>query len=108
MFQLKHSVELDDLRPQITLAILVAKDVYSTLGYDLTITSANDSKHSTTSLHYSGQAIDLRVRGMSQSEMKSVSELIRERLTMHFDVSLESSTTSNAHIHIEYQPKYKI
>lgn len=66
------------------------------------ITSANDSKHMDTSLHYKNRAFDIRIFNLkngSQKELESWTARIRERLGDSYDVILEKD-----HLHIEYHP----
>lgn len=66
--------------------------------YIMTITSANDGKHTVNSLHYVGQAIDIRSRDMHDSDR--VCYFLRMSLGKHFDIINEMD-----HIHIEYDIK---
>ena len=89
------------LQPELILGIIIANEVYSIHGFEMVITSINDSKHSATSLHYSGSAIDLRTTTLDPSyDWNSVVTDIRIRLNKHYDVILEKD-----HIHLEWQPK---
>jgi len=67
------------------------------------ITSITDGKHSAVnSLHYSGAAVDFRIKNIPDAyDKESVALLIRERLTKDYQVVLEST-----HIHIEYHPSF--
>mgnify|MGYP001945775587 CR=1 FL=1 len=99
--RLKNNVKLHGIRPEMLIALLVADQVYKSYGQDLVITSANDGRHSYTSLHYAGAAVDLRIRYFSKEVQLIVHKEIQEKLnTSDFDVVLESD-----HIHIEFQPK---
>jgi hypothetical protein len=66
--------------------------------YEMTITSAKDGKHMVGSLHYTGNAIDIRTRDMIF--LSKVKRQITFDLGIDFDVVLE-----NDHIHIEYDPQ---
>lgn len=95
------SVNPMGLQPELLFAIMVARDVYLNRGYELIITSLNDATHSATSLHYSGNAVDLRTTTMSPNEdWNEVARQIRNRLNKHYDVLNEHN-----HIHIEFQPR---
>jgi RHS repeat-associated protein len=69
-------------------------------GRDAIITFATKGEHSPGSLHYVGQAIDLRTRDLSTEQKVEVAELLQEAVGSDFDVVTEGS-----HIHVEYQPK---
>lgn len=94
---IKPGVKLTGIRSEILLAAVVAEGVYRNEGQQCMITSALDGKHMDNSLHYSGQAIDLRIAGLKDA--KSTADAIRVALGAEFDVILESD-----HIHVEYQP----
>lgn len=101
---IKDSVRLDNLCPQMVLAAMVVKDVLSTMkaGQPCVITSGSDSKHSATSLHYSGQALDFRTRHLDSEDQKAqLRDLVRAHLSRDYDVILEAT-----HLHVEWQPRY--
>lgn len=98
--KVKSGVKLTGLQPELIIGLIVCKSVYDKFGFELVITSGLEGNHSRKSLHYTGQAVDLRTRSMSKSTQERVIYEIRKRLTEDFDVVLEAT-----HIHIEYQPK---
>lgn len=99
-----NTVSLAGLTTQALFAAIVANEVAAIHGEELIITSCSETnvKHSLTSLHYSGNAFDMRTRFWQPAEIKQVRDEISARLGIHFDVIIEAS-----HIHIEYQPKYQ-
>lgn len=116
MLELKPGVRLDNMSPQIGLAIQVAVEAWkATLGLELgesrntvplVITSINDNKHSRTSLHHIGHACDIRTKTLPTATAKRwFAAEVRRRLGAEFDVILEKLGTPNEHLHIEYQPK---
>lgn len=100
MLEIKNTVELQGMQPELVPAIIVANEVYAELGYRCVITSVVDSKHSRTSLHYVGFALDLRTRDVPVEKHQAICAEIAARLGPQYDVVLESN-----HIHIEFQPK---
>lgn len=98
--EIKAGVRLQGLRPELLMGIMVAQSVYQELGVPFVITSVVDSRHSVTSLHYAGCAVDLRTRDMTAEQAGKAVQLISARLTADFDCLLESN-----HIHLEYQPR---
>ena len=97
---IKSGVDLRGLSPQMAIAYTIATKCYGQ--YDCVITSANDSKHGPNSLHYKGQALDLRTRHLNEQGLQAVFHKLKEALGSQFDVVLESD-----HIHLEYDPKDK-
>lgn len=86
---------------ELTLAIMTANSVFEGERCEMTITSILDGKHSRNSLHYAGQAFDVRTRGIHGSTVSRIAATLRGKLTVDFDVVLHST-----HLHIEYQPRY--
>lgn len=108
MAKFKDGVVIDfaDLRPTTLRMLRVAELVFASHGYETIVTSARDSEHSATSLHYSGDALDFRTRHIPTLEVKqAVTVDLRQRLGRDYDVILESTGTPNEHIHVEYDPK---
>lgn len=94
------SISIQGIRPELLYAIIVANDVYKEFNQELVITSLNDGRHSSTSLHYSGCAADFRTRYFAPGEAQEVTKKLDEKLGIDYDVILESD-----HIHLEYQPR---
>ena len=104
--KLKRGVSLEGLVPQMAVALLVAKEEYSRIGAELTITSANDSKHREGSDHYLGRAVDLRTRDLYLGHNKQDLALdIAGRLGPQFICLFEGAGTPNQHIHLAWRPK---
>ena len=97
---LKKGVKLTGVHPALVLALLSAAFIYAKHGKQLWITSVNDSKHSTTSLHFNGCAADLRTRFFTDDELDQVSKELADAMGEDFDIITEPD-----HIHIEYQPR---
>ena len=95
---LKKGVNIQGMSTELLFGLNVADAVYKELGYELTVTSVLDGRHSLTSLHYAGNAADLRIRGISDPQ--AIVDMLKARLGVNFDVLLESN-----HIHIDYQPR---
>ena len=68
------------------------------------ITSANDSKHKSGSLHYKNRAFDIRTRnvvnGVLGPEAVAWRQRMADQLGPDYDVLMEGD-----HIHAEYDPK---
>lgn len=99
--RLKPGVSLLGMQPQLIVAWLAAFVVYSRYGVEPVITSVCDGKHSITSLHYAGCAMDIRTRDFgTEDDARQAAAEINDRLGKDFDVLFEDD-----HIHIEYQPR---
>ena len=99
--KLKPGVNITGIRPEMLIALFVAGDVYKEIGEELVVTAGLEGKHSATSLHYTGCAVDIRTNYFSKEEIKVVQRELKERLGVDFDVIIETT-----HIHIEFQPMY--
>ena len=98
--KLKKGVKLLGIRPELLIAIQIAEGIYTEHGQELVITSVCDGKHSFTSLHYSGNAVDFRTRYFDEQTILNVALALQTSLTKDFDVVIEPT-----HLHIEYQPR---
>lgn len=100
MINLKSGVDLNGLKPEMLMGVMIVASVYEQLGYDCIPTSVNDGEHSIGSLHYVGLAADFRIRHVPESDRETLHQVIRDALGEQFDAVLEPT-----HIHVEYQPK---
>lgn len=100
---IKAGVNITGIRPEILLAIIIARPIFEEYGVPFVITSALEGRHSRTSLHYAGQAVDFRISDLLPEARKEVTERIAVALGVQFDVVLEKT-----HIHVEFQPKITI
>jgi hypothetical protein len=98
MIRYKPGVKIQGIQPEILATYNVIESAFSPK--TAVITSAKDGRHKRGSLHYSGNAIDLRTRHLVAGEPEKILLLLREWLTDEFDVILEKD-----HIHLEFQPK---
>lgn len=99
MILFKFGVSLKGLQPEALLGLVVAEQLFSSLGEQLVVTSVSDGKHSNNSLHYKGQAFDLRIWNLHN--VAAIFKALEEGLKpLGFDVILEDD-----HLHLEYDPK---
>lgn len=98
--KLKPGVRAQGIRPELLLALLAAQPLYAAAGAPLVVTSIIDGTHRRGSLHYAGQALDLRARDFAPSERRRIRDGLAEALGDDFDVVLEVD-----HLHVECQPK---
>ena len=112
MILLKDStVSIAGICPQIVLALQVADAAMGEVGVACIVTSACEpwAHHSSTSLHYSGAAVDIRTKHLPDTGTKlQVEHGIADALGIDFDVVLEDLDGESEHIHIEWQPKRRV
>lgn len=108
--RLKSTVRLGKLKPQIVLALYVAADVWAQHGEVLTITSANDSIHSGRPVvselkdpHYTGRAVDIRIKDVDKSKRADIVMSLKTALTQEYLILWESQDGDNEHVHIQFQ-----
>ena len=97
--RLKTGVRLYGLQPEMLYCLDRCVDLWPD-GASVTVTSARGDKHSRQSLHYSGNAVDLRTRDITDAQIREVILKLRQVLGARFDVIYEGN-----HLHLEHQPK---
>lgn len=100
MLRFKQGVRAYGLAPEMLLALDRAAIVYQAFDKDCTVTSARGDRHSVKSRHYSGLAVDLRTRDLTEVQIRQIHEGLIQALGPDYDVILEAD-----HFHIEYDPK---
>jgi hypothetical protein len=98
--KIKPGVRITGLRPEMVLAATIADSVYKKYGQELVITSAIEGKHSKTSRHYLGFAIDTRTHYFTENEIPNVQRDLVESLGDDFYIQYEGN-----HFHIQFSPK---
>lgn len=107
MVQIKSAaVNLSNLRPEMDSALVVAANISREMfgsDYIITVTSGNDSdEHCQNSAHYSGAAVDLRTKDISNTAMRrDFAERLQESLGNRFKVLFESQGQANEHLHVQ-------
>jgi len=103
----KSGVNLSTLRPELDSAILVVVAVYREIMEDdnfmPVITSGNDYEgHAIRSAHYSGAAVDFRIKDIGDVETrKALVKIVTEDLDSRFLVLHEDIGRVNEHLHIQ-------
>lgn len=100
MNHLKDGVQIAIMTPQLLDGILKAYGVYMDAGEEFFITSLTDGKHMDTSLHYKGNAFDLRTWNLKHKTPYQMIDLLKAKLGKDYDVIVEKD-----HIHAEHQAK---
>lgn len=97
--RIKQGVRVFGIRPELVLALVVVDRRFEQHGLELVLTSGVEGEHKRASLHYTGNAGDLRRPSLQSLAEQLVAEC-KEALGDDFDVVLEGD-----HIHVEFQPK---
>lgn len=104
-------VNIADLHPKMAIILpTIDRWWFSNVGYDAIITSACDGKHSATSRHYIGCAVDIRtwttptsgkqIAGIRRTNLADdLRDALTEKFGPHFQVLNEST-----HFHIAFKP----
>ena len=95
-----NSIEFQNLSPQLLLGLIIVDQIMQKHGQEAVITSLNDAYHGKSSLHYNGNAVDLRSRTFDKPEF--VLQECKKALgfSSDYDIILEHN-----HFHLEHQPK---
>lgn len=100
---IKSGVRVLGLQIEIALAATILQSLFTKIGYEFIITSAIEGTHKRASLHYSGNAIDIRSSVVPEEEKIHLLQMMKTVLgypDSDYDVILEAD-----HYHVEYQPK---
>lgn len=95
--RIKPGVSIHGLKPEMNVAMQIAEGVWGDEGKELVVTAGTDGKHSATSRHYIGMALDFRSRYFTAKEKKRVVDSLRKRLGPEFKVVVHKT-----HIHVHY------
>ena len=102
MIKIKNGADVRGLKDEIWDIVYETNKLYEQYGVDCVITSGLDGKHSKTSLHYLGYAVDIRIRNLKREGQAEY--IVDKHKDLHdklYDIILEKT-----HIHIEYDPRY--
>jgi hypothetical protein len=96
----KEGVDSGAMSPELSGRFDAIDRVHQEIaGRGAVVTSARDGSHRVNSKHYSGEAIDLRTRDLTSSQVDRLVNELRRTLGSDFDVIREGD-----HIHLEYDP----
>ena len=105
--KLKDSTVVFDAQAALLFALWRIELVMRAHGA-VVVTSMRDGKHSANSLHYSGMAVDIRSKHLTQEESRKVFFALRNDLGPDYDVLLENEGKENEHFHVEADKKVKV
>jgi hypothetical protein len=94
---LKLGVSIERLKREIRRALDPVDAIYHAAGEEVVVTSTFGGDHKAGSLHYSNDAVDIRMPKKNPGE---VAQELRRKLGKDYDVVLELD-----HIHVEYDKK---
>ena len=98
--KLKEGIKVNGIKTELLLGLIIADKIYGNYSHDLVVTEITGGKHGIGSLHYSGNAADLRTYYFTNTEVQLVAKDLKDALGENYDVVVEKT-----HIHIEFQPK---
>ena len=103
---IKPGASIRGLRPEMVLAWQIFSEIMAELvpGVNAVITEGTGGKHKIHSLHYVGQALDLRSNTIPKADRLRVLIAVQRSLGPEFQFILENADTPNEHFHVEYQP----
>jgi hypothetical protein len=104
--KLKEGVKLTNLTPQMALGCFIVAGVMKRLDPTCSamITSVDDSKHGSPTLHGKGRAADWRTKDFNGDKYQLRNE-VKSALGDEFDVVLEDLHGPNEHMHTEHDPR---
>ena len=94
---IKPGVKVNGLRPEMIIVLMVATRIWAELGQTLVLTEGTGSKHSATSRHYIGMAVDLRTNFFTDIDKK----IAFDKLTSHLDKEYKV-VFHKTHIHVHF------
>lgn len=100
---IKPGVRVQGLSSAMVLAANLLAGLFNRLGFEFVITSGVEGIHARASLHFSGNAIDIRSNVIPSARRAEVLGLMKSELgapDSDYDVILEID-----HYHVEFQPK---
>ena len=97
---IKPGAKIRGIRPELAIALQIIDGIYRAHGLELMITEGTGATHMAGSLHYVGQAADLRSSNVPTAIHDPVINEIRTALGAEFDFVVEAD-----HFHVEFQPK---
>ena len=96
MIYFKEGVQLT-ITKAVQEILFWAETVWARHGKTCTVTSGTDGEHGKQSKHYTGYALDLRIRDLQVELLQPIVQGLQKGLGQDYDVVLERD-----HVHVEY------
>jgi len=109
IFAFKEGTEVEVLTSDLLLGLIGLAHIMETVcnAKLLTITSVNDGVHKPGSLHYTGNAVDIRSKVFRHELVEEAVRVFRASPDgSRYDLLLEAPGTPNEHLHLEFDPKH--
>lgn len=102
----KEGADISNLSAEMKATFAKIVEAFKALGLPHpVITSGRDGDHSTNSLHYVGQALDLRGNNITDAQGNALDEYLSNALGQDYDVIFETfADPTRDHLHIEFDP----
>lgn len=100
-------VKIGRLHPKMEKVIVAVAEAARAMGLPQpVITSGNDSKHMSGSLHFKNRALDFRGNNIKASVGRALATAVAQKVGPDYDVVFEVfMKATNNHLHVEYDPK---
>ena len=77
LIKVKQGVSLYGVKDELVLAANLVASCYDNLGHECWLTSGREGRHKRLSKHYSGRALDFRIRDFTSPEIKMLFDAIK-------------------------------
>lgn len=99
MLQFKEGVQLT-VTKAVNEILRGVEAVYRKFDVPCVVTAGTDGVHGEQSKHYTGEALDFRIRDLKPEQRDALVQLCKKSLIQGHDVVLEHD-----HLHVEWDPK---
>ena len=72
---------------------------------EITVTSVNEGRHMSGSLHYQGRALDIRSKIYEPEKVAKVVAEFKQFYDRDYDLIWEAQGEPNEHLHLQYNPR---
>lgn len=102
-----NKIDISKNTPALNMGLYILDSILSKFGVNCIITCGCEGKHSPTSLHYIGNANDVRSRELTTTQQEAVKRQFDYAANIEGDRSLScyDLIIEKTHFHLEFQPK---